>query len=355
MSTDDSSHRDLQRVLRPVRWFRRPPVVILFAVTEAVFLLIAPTGHQTSVAGIDHRPIVTDEIRVPIEVDHTGYAAAEVDPWLLEGEVLFRDGRFLVMLVVLVAALASVAASYFFASQSKVPREEVTEAAVNHATDVGKLVAGLAHEIRNPLHAIRLNLHTVRRIHEKQLALPPEEMAAMLEQSVREIDRIEHLLKQLLGFATPDEPREELIDVGLEVRDMVEFIHQEMLDSAIETETRIPREAILVSTDRGRLRQVMLNLLENARQAMSTGGCISVCVEREEGRVEIRVSDTGPGIPEADRARIFDPFFSTKAGGTGLGLAMVKRFVREAQGEIMCESRSPNGTTFRILLPEAQT
>jgi two-component system sensor histidine kinase HydH len=220
---------------------------------------------------------------------------------------------------------------------------------------VGKLAAGLAHEIRNPLHAIQLNLHSFRRVHEQKAELPPDEITKMLEESSREIDRIEQLMQQLIDFATPDEPRDQLIDLTSEIQDIVEFIRQEILDTKIEIQARLPRGPVWARMDRGRLRQIMLNLLQNAQQAMEEGGKIEVGLTRRRALIEITVADSGPGIREEDRQRIFEPFFSTKLEGTGLGLALVKRFIDEVDGQIHCDANSDGGVTFRIELPEASS
>jgi signal transduction histidine kinase len=224
---------------------------------------------------------------------------------------------------------------------------------IENATAVGKLAAGLAHEIRNPLHAIQINLHSFRRVHERKAELPDEEISRMLDQSSQEIARIEHLMQQLTGFATPDEPREEVIDVTSEIGDVVDFIGQELLDSDIQLRTQIPDRPVWVRMDHGRLRQIMLNLLQNAQQAMKQGGQIQVSLSSRRGRVSLTIADNGPGIGAEHRKQVFEPFFSTRKDGVGLGLALVKRFVDEVDGEIHCVENPPNGVMFRIVLPEA--
>jgi two-component system sensor histidine kinase PilS (NtrC family) len=288
------------------------------------------------------------------DLSEAGVHAAVFVPLLAQPQPGLVRWWWVPLAVALGVGLVGLVAWYFITRRSAALERAVTHAVSEHRSEVGKLAAGLAHEIRNPLHAIRLNLHTVRRIQEKQLSLPADEMTAMLEQSVREVDRIEQLVEQLLTFASPDEARDEVIDVGAEIRELVEFVRQEMLDSHVQVALRIDEAPVLARLDRGRLRQATLNLLENARQALGAGGRIDVGVIRRRGRVEICVADNGPGIPEVDRRRIFKPFFSTKEGGRGLGLAMVKRFVEEAGGEIVCKANAPTGIAFRILLPEAK-
>jgi signal transduction histidine kinase len=112
---------------------------------------------------------------------------------------------------------------------------------------------------------------------------------------------------------------------------------------------------LYVHLDRNRFRQIMLNLLTNAKEAVGTEGQIEVTLARHgRDQVEIVVADDGPGVAPVDRDRIFDPFYSTKELGTGLGLAMVKRFVDEAGGSVACEANESNGARFRISFPEVE-
>lgn len=299
------------------------------------------------------------DVRIPIEIDsrevgeyHAGFDIGWFDKLTRKNVTTFFKRRALLIGAVLLIVLLATTSLYYIASHSLSLRRAVHSASLDRATEVGKLAAGLAHEIRNPLHAIQLNLHSFRRAHDQEAELPPEETTKLLEQSTREIERIEQLMQQLVGFATPEEPRDEVIDVASEIREVDEFIEQEMLGKNIKLQTRLPRGPVWVQMDHGRLRQVMLNLLQNAQQAMEDSGSIDVELSRRRGRAEITVSDNGPGISEENRRRIFEPFYSTKAEGTGLGLALVARFIDEVGGEIHCEENSEGGVTFRIVLPE---
>lgn len=331
----------------PSNWYKR----VLVDVGEDVFETDSPTLALDRLAY---------DIRVPIEIDgrelgeyHTGFDVDWFENWSEEKQSTFVRRRSLLIGAVLLIVLLATTSLYYIASHSLSLRRAVDSASLDRATEVGKLAAGLAHEIRNPLHAIQLNLHSFRRAHEQKADLSPEETTKLLEQSTREIGRIEQLMQQLVGFATPDEPRDEIIDVASEIRDVDEFIEQEMLRKNIELQTRLPSRPVWVQMDHGRLRQVMLNLLQNAQQAMEDGGRIEVELANRRGRAEISVSDNGPGISEQDHNRIFEPFYSTKSDGTGLGLALVKRFVNEVDGEIHVDSNSNDGVTFRIVLPES--
>jgi signal transduction histidine kinase len=301
------------------------------------------------------------DVQVPIYLDgrgigvyHAGFDVAWFEEWSSRTQAVFVRRRTIVIACVLLTVLLATTSLYYVATHSIALRRAVESASLDRATEVGKLAAGLAHEIRNPLHAIQLNLHTFRRSQEQKIELPTDELVQMLEQSTNEINRIEQLMQQLVGFSTPEEPRKDVMDVKSGIRAVVDFIQLEMLDRKIEIVTHLPPGPVHARMDPGRLRQIMLNLLQNSQQAMDQSGKIDVGLAQRRGYVEITVADNGPGVPESDRARIFEPFFSTRTGGTGLGLALVKRFVEEVGGEIYCEPNPGNGVTFRIRMRGAR-
>jgi signal transduction histidine kinase len=301
------------------------------------------------------------DVRIPVVVDqrelgeyHAGIAVDWFDGWTSEKQSSFLWRRFLLVGGVLLILLTATTSLYFIASNSIALRRAIDSASVERASEVGKLAAGLAHEIRNPLHAIQLNLHSFRRAQQHSDELPPDEMTKMLDESTREIERIERLMRQLVGFATPDASRNGGVDLPSEIGNVVDFIQQEMLEQNVEIATNLPGVPLRAQMDRGRLRQIMLNLLQNAEQAMQGGGRITISVARRRRRLEVVVADDGPGISEEDRKRIFEPFYSTKQDGTGLGLALVKRFVDEVDGRIRCEANEQGGATFRIALRESR-
>jgi signal transduction histidine kinase len=141
--------------------------------------------------------------------------------------------------------------------------------------------------------------------------------------------------------------------VADEVTSILRFLRREMEGSDIQVVARLPDEKLYVYIDRNRLRQITLNLLNNAREAIGTGGRIEVSIERKDKSIVIEVKDTGPGVPKGERQRIFEPFYSTKQLGTGLGLPLVRRFVEEGGGNIEYVDRPQSGACFRLTLREA--
>jgi two-component system sensor histidine kinase HydH len=246
-------------------------------------------------------------------------------------------------------------ASLFFISRRMVVlHESVKLTRARRFAELGQLMAGIVHEIRNPLNAMRLNLHVLSRRAASTREANNQESKADTEHSdiIREtnyeIERVEGLLRILLGYARPDNPRNENIDVRSEVQATLTFLRPLLERAEILVKATFPEQPAMVVMDRDRFRQILLNLINNSREAMDVGGCIQIQVKHTGDRVEIVVADDGPGIPHSHRERIFEPFFSTKELGTGLGLAIVRRFVEEGGGSIVCETKQQSGALFRL-------
>jgi two-component system NtrC family sensor kinase len=137
------------------------------------------------------------------------------------------------------------------------------------------------------------------------------------------------------------------------VRDIVGFARREIESAGCAVELAVAPTLPPALFDEAQLRQALLNLLRNAREAMPGGGSIDVTVAAEGMSVIVDVDDRGGGVPEAIRARVFDPFFSTKGEGTGLGLAITRHIVESHGGSVTCQPREGGGTRFRIALPIA--
>lgn len=229
---------------------------------------------------------------------------------------------------------------------------ELEAAHTRRVSEMHELVLGIAHEIRNPLNAIRLNLHTLEQVFHDEAALSDDEIAAMLAEMTGEVERLESLMREMLGFARTSGERIEPIDVGAELERTLAFLRPRFDQGHIRAGLDTSLTTCVVAMDRTRLRQVVLNLLNNCCEALNGGGTIEVAVRNLRGQVVITVTDDGPGIAPPERERVFIPFFSTKASGTGLGLALARKFIEEAGGVIACEDHpAGRGCCFRIALP----
>jgi signal transduction histidine kinase len=216
---------------------------------------------------------------------------------------------------------------------------------------IGKMAAHVTHEIRNPLSSIGLNLEML----EEELGerRSPEEARQLLAAVAREVQRLELLSEEYLRVARLPSPRMEAEDIAAAVREVVEFARPEIERGGCTVTVGVEEQLPPAFFDEAQLRQALLNLLRNAREAMPSGGPIDVRVEADGLSVVVSVLDRGSGIPEEIRARVFDPFFSTKGEGTGLGLAITRHIVEAHGGSIQCAPREGGGTAFRVALPIA--
>ena len=212
---------------------------------------------------------------------------------------------------------------------------------------IGKMAAHVTHEIRNPLSSIGLNVELL-----EEEKLPPD-AKNLLGAISREVGRLEQLSEEYLRVARLPSPRMEAEDVAALVRDVAAFTKKEMERAGCAVEVTVAEKIPPALFDEAQLRQALLNLLRNAREAMPSGGAIDVGVRAEGMSVVVTVDDRGSGISEDVRARIFDPFFSTKGEGTGLGLAITRQIVEAHGGTIACSPRDGGGTSFKIALPIA--
>jgi two-component system NtrC family sensor kinase len=216
---------------------------------------------------------------------------------------------------------------------------------------IGKMAAHVTHEIRNPLSSIGLNIELLEEELGKDGARG--ESRALLSAISREVERLEHLSEEYLRVARLPSPRMEAQDVAAAVRDIVAFARPEIERFGSKVEVHVADAVPAALFDEAQLRQALLNLLRNAREAMVAGGPIDVRVEPDGMSVVVSVEDRGGGIPDDIRSRVFDPFFSTKGEGTGLGLAITRQIVEAHGGTITCDVREGGGTRFRIALPIA--
>ena len=218
---------------------------------------------------------------------------------------------------------------------------------------IGELVAGVAHEVNNPLSSISAFA---------QLMLRDDDLTPAQRESVdiikSETVRASQVVRDLLAFARRREPLQELVDLNDVITRTLRLRGYQMCANQIAVKTDLPPDLPNVAGDARQLQQVCLNLVINAEQAMTAtgGGTLSLVTRSENGSVVMDVRDTGPGIPEATRARIFEPFFTTKGEGegTGLGLSVTYGIVTAHGATIEAAETSPAGTTIRVTLPSRE-
>lgn len=211
---------------------------------------------------------------------------------------------------------------------------------------LGRVTAGVAHEVKNPLNSMRVWLEVLK----GNLPADSEtqQAAKMLDS---EIDRLDRVVKTFLEFSRPVDLEREEVDLSKLIEGVLASAKPAIDRAHIELQREIPVAFPLIELDQRLIEQAVLNLVLNACQSMGSGGKLFVSLRRLEDTAEIRVGDTGPGIAPENRAKIFQLFFTTRKGGTGLGLANTFRFVQLHGGSIEFDTEVGRGTTFRIELP----
>lgn len=211
---------------------------------------------------------------------------------------------------------------------------------------IGELAAGAAHEIRNPLTAIKSSLQYLEsRLHE-------ERERKLLDVALQETDRIDGILAALLSFSRPSEIKKEPYNLIVTLEESLALISYQARSGSVDIETKFPADPVVLTGDKSQIKQLFLNIFLNAIQAMERGGRLTCEVlALGNAKVLVRIADTGEGIPEENMDKIYDPFFTTKKGGTGLGLSICYSIVKSHQGEIEVRSRVGEGTTVLVTLP----
>jgi len=217
-----------------------------------------------------------------------------------------------------------------------------------HLAALGKLLAGVAHEVRNPLAGIRSTVQLWERMPETAHS------ARSMDAVIHAVDRLNKIVTRLLYFSRADSAERLSVNVNQLVRETLDLLSAQATTQQVRIETELDEKAPMLSGAGNALRQVFLNLATNALQAMPSGGVLR-CTTRwnQEGKaVEVRFQDTGPGISSEDQKHLFEPFFTTRPEGTGLGLALCREIVLQHGGKIDLEPSA--GTCFRVCLPVSE-
>jgi PAS domain S-box-containing protein len=215
---------------------------------------------------------------------------------------------------------------------------------------LGRITAGVAHEVKNPLNSMRLWLENLKE------ALPPgtdESAKQAVNVLDAEIDRLDAVVKRFLDFSRPMDVRLEPTQLAGLLQEVLEVAQPQLDKSKVQVAQLLPIDVPEVFGDRALLKQAILNLVLNAVEAMPNGGQLQLTLSRRGDMAEITVGDTGRGIPMENRQKVFQLFFTTRPGGSGIGLASTFRIVQLHNGSIDFTTEVGRGTTFRIELPLA--
>lgn len=219
---------------------------------------------------------------------------------------------------------------------------------------VGTMASQVAHEVRNPLGSITLNLDLLEKELNKMTGGAPfqaDESAALLADIRAEIRRIKRVIDDYLKFARLPKLHLQPLPLNDFLAAKLAFVSGELQKAKVQMKTGFDPELTVIDADGEQLWQAVLNLLRNSIEAMPAGGELTVGTWRHNGMVQVRIADKGPGMTEEQLRHVFTPFFTTKPGGTGLGLTLVQQIAIEHGGHVECDSRMGLGTTFTISLP----
>jgi two-component system NtrC family sensor kinase len=216
---------------------------------------------------------------------------------------------------------------------------------------MGRLTSQIAHELNNPLYGIMNTLELL-----KTEISPQSKRRKILEMALSETVRLSELLRKMLSFSKPDQEEKQAVDLNT-VLDEILLLHEKQLqENDIKIKISFENTLSQISASKDQLRQVFLNLVANARDAMPDGGTLGVTTSADSENVRIEITDTGIGIKEEHLKKIFNSFFTTKDSvkGVGLGLSVCYGFIKDHGGDIQVKSKVGSGTTFTITLPILQ-
>ncbi|MCF7915070.1 MAG: PAS domain S-box protein [Spirochaetaceae bacterium] len=213
------------------------------------------------------------------------------------------------------------------------------------------LAAGVAHEIKNPLGSIGIHIQLIQKALKQKQCLDEETAGRYLEIITEEIERLNGIVVDFLFAVRPMDTSMKRSTVNGVVEELIEFIKYELEENQVKLDTKLQRNLPKVDLDEKYMKQALINIIKNGVAAMNQGGTLKIVTREDQGFVHIDISDSGIGMSEEQLSKIFEPYYTTKEFGSGLGLTVVYKVVREHNGEVSVHSRENQGTTFTISLP----
>jgi signal transduction histidine kinase len=213
------------------------------------------------------------------------------------------------------------------------------------------LAAGVAHEIGNPLNSLHIHLQLMERTVQKLSDGAKSELQQSIDIARSEVNRLDSIVTQFLRAIRPSRPQLRPENLNVIIEETVRFFNPEIQDRDMVVEQQLRSDLPLIQVDRDQMKQVFYNVIKNSLEAMKRHGALRIQTDVDDTHVVVRFVDTGAGISAGNLSRLFEPYFTTKPSGTGLGLLIVRRIVREHGGELSIESSEGKGLTLTIRLP----
>ncbi len=283
------------------------------------------------------------EVRVGLSQDKLEEEIGNIRRELIY-KLSFGIGASIVLLII--------AFGYVIRLLNKTRKLEAEAQMADRLAYVGTLASGLAHEIRNPLNSMNMNVQMLEEESHGRISEGQEEFKELISAIKGEINRLERLVNNFLTYARPQKLIMAENNLNAMVSDVARFLKAEIEQKKIALELNLDPYLPHVEMDEQQVKQALMNILINSKQALKEGGKISIATKMgSEGKTIIEIKDNGPGIPQEMKDKIFDIFFSTRGGGTGLGLPIAQKIVEMHGGWIDLWTEAGKGTHFTIYLP----
>jgi C4-dicarboxylate-specific signal transduction histidine kinase len=217
---------------------------------------------------------------------------------------------------------------------------------------LGHVATGIAHEIRNPLSGVNIYVSTLHKMYEHTQGL--EKTRQILDKIQSASEKIESVIKRVMDFSKPSEPEFAMTNINKPIEEAIELASVALRKSGVAITKSLAADLPLCNADHHMIEQVILNLITNAAEAMKNFEAekqVLVSSSAQDGLIRVTVADSGPGVPEEERAKIFDPFFTTKNGNPGIGLSLSHRIITDHGGTMRVSTSKWGGAEFMIEIP----
>jgi PAS domain S-box-containing protein len=213
------------------------------------------------------------------------------------------------------------------------------------------LAAGVAHEIGNPLNSLAIHMQLMEREIRRLPKRNRRKLMDTLEVAKAEVKRLDEIIRRFLGATRPSQPDYREVNINALIESILDFMYFEISGQSIAIEKQYDSRIPPAMMDEAQIKQAFFNIVKNAIQAMPRGGVLRVSTLLRDSRVEVKFSDNGVGIPKDKLSRVFDPYYTTKQGGSGLGLMVVYKIIKDHAGTVELTSKEGHGTTVSVSLP----